>query len=455
MRSPFCLSIVLPSAILCACLCFVVPACSAAPRSPSNAPGAARLSAVDAPASSPSHETTVRGPLRSLLRMAGISQQAAPEEVLPLLARAVAMLGYSDSSKESYKPTEFLILLQRYLQQAGKLQALAGADGSIRVSNCDQAGPLLAILGYRMEKTCGSDAYLESADPSQAFITVDSGFPLDDLEAALRSGKPFVLPYSASRVPVLIGEDAWNAFSKHQGNPGDEDDVVGALLRDPGLSRLYWALSQMDTETRDALQQSPGLGRLLPRAAALDFYGSNISIRSGRVVVPGGAAAESTWRNLVGASPDSPGEFVEHLLAKDNGWLVAFYDALSRGNAAQQAYFTDPSRMQSLYDALRGRETSVSSFRGSYRPDAGLVLLVTQFQLDPSGQPSVPGNLDAWKEVIAHHVSSDPKIVGEWAKRAPHFDAPGDLLEAMFGLSRVGAQDSPLQIYLALCEMDR
>ena len=37
---------------------------------------------------------TIPGPLRSFLRMAGISQKVSPEEVIPLLARNVFVLGY-------------------------------------------------------------------------------------------------------------------------------------------------------------------------------------------------------------------------------------------------------------------------------------------------------------------------------------------------------------------------
>jgi hypothetical protein len=211
----------------------------------------------------------------------------------------------------------------------------------------------------------------------------------------------------------------------------------------------------MDTETRDALSQSLGLKKLVPLAEALDFYGNNICIRSGRVIVPGGAPAEAGWKDLVGASPDSPGEFVAHLFARDNGWLAAFYDAVSRGNQTQQAYFTGPTRMRRFAEALAERGPTVSAYRGAYRPDAGLFLLVTQIRLDSSGQPSVPGNLQAWKDVLQHNTAPDPQIVSQWARRAEHWAEPDDLVQAMFGLSRVDTVDSPLQIYLTLAEIDR
>jgi hypothetical protein len=455
MKSPLFLPTLFLSAILCTCSCLCGPAASAAPEPASGAAGSERSSDVTVPAASPSAETTVPGPLRSLLRMAAISQQVSPAEVLPLLARSVVTIGYQGSQKDSGRPTEYLILLERYLQEARQLQTLAGKDGVIRVTTCSDAAPLLTILGYRLEKTCGPKSYLETADPSKAFVTIDSGFPLTQLEEALRTGEPFNYPYAASRVPVLIGEDAWIGLEKNQANGGEASDLIDALVHDPKLSRLYWALAQMDTETRDTLNETLGLKKLAPLAGALDFYGNNICIRSGRVIVPGGAAAEAGWKELVGASPNSPGEFVSHLFARDNGWLAAYYDALSRGNETQQAYFTGPTRMRRFSEALGERGPTVSAFRGAYRPDAGLLLLVTQIQLEPNGQPSVPGDLEAWKDVLRHNTESDPKIVGQWTKRADHWAEPDDLVEAMFGLSRVSTMNSPLQIYLTLTEIDR
>src|SRR5207302_9280271 len=87
-------------------------------------------------------EFMIPGPLRSFLRMAGISQKIAPDEVLPLLSRNVFMQGYEGSNRQ----TEFLILVRRYMVQARELSSLAATQGMvIRVSNCDDAIPLLRI----------------------------------------------------------------------------------------------------------------------------------------------------------------------------------------------------------------------------------------------------------------------------------------------------------------------
>jgi len=135
---------------------------------------------------------TIPGPLHSFIRMAAISQKASQSEIMPLLARNVFLIGYQGSGSTG-RPTEFLILLRRYVQQARELAAFAGPEGVIRVSDCDQAYGLLDILGYRTLGGCGrSSAYLETDDPQRAFLTTDSGFPLPELEKTLQGGQPFV-----------------------------------------------------------------------------------------------------------------------------------------------------------------------------------------------------------------------------------------------------------------------
>jgi len=58
---------------------------------------------------------SIPGPLRSFMRMAGISQEATPEEMLPLLARNVSLHGYQVGTE-----TEYLVLLRRYVQFAAR-----------------------------------------------------------------------------------------------------------------------------------------------------------------------------------------------------------------------------------------------------------------------------------------------------------------------------------------------
>jgi hypothetical protein len=391
----------------------------------------------------PVEEASVPGPLRSFLRMAAISQKITSEEVLPLLARNVVMSGY-----QAGKPTEFLVLVNWYMDQARELETLAGPGGVIRVTDCDDAKPLLVILGYRLQQSCGPDAALETADANRAFLTIDSGFPLADLEDALREGKPFETPYASTKVPVLFKSSDW-VLNKKNANRG----VVDSILRDPNLARLYWAISRMDAETGQFLWQSLGPKKLVLLASVLDFYGSQISVRSGRVLVPGGTAAEPAWRDLVGANPRSPADFVSRLLSRDGGWQASYFDTLSRVGPTQQAYFTSSRRLQRFYDALRGHDITPLPTKHSFRPDPALFLLEARLQVDPSGQPHIPGGIDVWKEVLRRNA--DSKLLREWEEKSGSWSNPEQVVEGMVALTRYPMPGGPVYNFLMLTEIDR
>jgi hypothetical protein len=191
----------------------------------------------------------IPGPLRSFLRMAGVSQKVSPEETLPLVARNVVMFGY-----RSGRPTEFLVLLTRYVHQARELVALAGPNGIIHVSNCADVQPLLGVLGYRLPPDCGkSSATLVAADAERAFLTIDSGFPLPSLEETLQGRGSFTYSFSGSPVPLLFSEKSWTLANHEKGR--DTGNLIDALLSKYALAQLYWALYCIDPETRSSLER--------------------------------------------------------------------------------------------------------------------------------------------------------------------------------------------------------
>jgi hypothetical protein len=394
----------------------------------------------------PENTVIIPGPLRSFLRMAGISQQIAPADVLPLVARNAYSTGYLNGV-----PTEYLRLLDRYLHQARELQMLAGSNETIRITNCEDAEPLLSILGYRARPGCGQKgSTLMTADAERAFLTTDSGFPLTALEEALEKGDVFTYAFPSSRVPVLFSDAEWKSLSNGK-NRGSQT-LVDILLHEPAVDRLYWAMANTDAETRTALARSPGLGKLLPYGPVMDFYGTQIYIRGGRVVVPGGNAAEAGWRDLVGASPRSPSEFVLRLMDEDNGWLAVYFDTLARVNPQQQAYLTQSPRLHRLYDAFREPDPKAYPARAVFRKAPALLMLFTRVQWGPDGEPSIPGGLDVWKQILAE--KNEAKTSHDWGRRARGWKRPEQLLEAMAAFSRSDTEQGPLQIYLMLNEVD-
>ncbi|HEV2699654.1 MAG TPA: hypothetical protein VGU90_16805, partial [Terriglobales bacterium] len=400
-------------------------------------------------AQSSASENVIPGPLRSLLRMAGISQKASEEEVVPLLARNIYVQGY-EGWRSGGRPTEFLILLGRYVNQAKELSELAGTSGVVHISGCDDSAQLLHILGYRLRQQCGqNDAILVTADAERAFLTTDSGFPLPSLEESLRKNKEFSYRFPASRVPVLFSSDEWIKARPTKKKVGP--DFLETLLHDPELARLYWALYRMDAQTREELRKSIGLARLLRYAPVLDFYGSEICIQNGHVLVPGGASAESAWKDLVGVSPDTP-DFVVALVGKDKGWLAAYFDSLSRLSPAQQTHFANPHSLKTLYSAFLGPGPVTDAARAAFRPAPSLLLLLTRLRWDNSGQPLVPGGLELWKDILAQ--KSDSKAVRDWGKRASHMKSSEQLLQAMFAFARLDTQSTPLDQYLVFSELE-
>ncbi len=250
MKPVSCFSTLVAAGILCQCASW---AQADRPVSPTSSPTKAQHTAAHS--SAPVNTVIIPGPLRSFLRMAGISQQIAPEDVLPLLARSAYSTGYLNGV-----PTEYLRLVDRYLHQARELQMLAGSNETITVASCKDAEPLLGILGYRARPSCGQkDSVLATADPERAFLTTDSGFPLTALEEALESGTPFSYKYPSSRVPVLFNENDWKSIStsKMRGTQA----LIDILLHEPAIDRLYWAMANTDAETRVALERSPRPGK--------------------------------------------------------------------------------------------------------------------------------------------------------------------------------------------------
>jgi len=404
-------------------------------------------SSESAPSSPGQGTVIIPGPLRSFLRMSGISTEIPSQDVIPLLAHIVMLHGY-----ERGKPSEFLILLRRYVGQARDLSAMASSHGEIHVNGCKDTGPLLHALGYKIQGACGHSAMaLITADPERAFLTVDSGFPLVDLEQSLQHDAPFTYSYAGTAVPIIFTPADWIGLGSQK--PQESGDLLDSLLYQPTLARLYWGLSRVDPETRLMMKNDIGLGKLLPLAPLLDLYGSQICIMRGRVAVPGGPKAEKEWQELVGASPGASAEFVHKVLTKDHGWLAAYYDAMARASKSQQEHFAQGSRIKRYYAAFRSPGvTADSPVRLAYRPAAALLVLVTRMQWDEQGNPYVPGSLQVWSDILRSR--SDSKLLRNWTKHSNSAADAERLAEIMFMFSRLETEGGPVQAYLCLSELD-
>lgn len=387
----------------------------------------------------------VPGPVASFRRMAALSSQTPDDELLPALSRNLFTLGFHYSQRQSKNaPTEYLVLLSRYLETARELEKMGGADGVLEVAKCEDAASLLKVLGYRLRKGgCGPQAVLETDDPNRAFVTIDSGFPLAELESSFRTGKSFSFKVRGIDVPILFGAESW--FAK-------TSEPLDQLLDNRETARLYYAMSKLDSRTADALRHTMGIPRLIDVGAVLDFYGNSMLIENGKPVMPGGPERLDQWAKLAGADPNKPAEFLFALADKDSGWLAAYADSLQQMDVRQQAYYFSNGRLERFYAALRGSGANAASgaARPVFRPNAELLLLPSRMRLSTDGRPMIPGGSATWKSLFQQAL---PKNAPKGS--APNVNDADDVIAALYGKMRQFEENGLLNVFVALNELDR
>ena len=111
---------------------------------------------------------------------------------------------------------------------------------------------------------------LETVNAPRAFLTTDSGFPVNDLEQALRTNHPFNYDFKPTPVPVMFGPEYWT-------NPKDKDkegvNFIETFISDPSICRLYLGFSKLDAETAEGLRKVASVTRLKAYSHVLDFFG--------------------------------------------------------------------------------------------------------------------------------------------------------------------------------------
>jgi len=140
-----------------------------------------------------------------------------------------------------------------------------------------------------MRGGCGSEVVLETVNAGRAFLTADSGFPVNRLEEALRTNRPFSYDFHPTLVPVMFG--------RLTGRRKQGADFIEALISDPSLCRLYLGLSNLEPATAAAMHDAGTLTHLRVYAHVLDFFGGQFELRDGKAVVPGGARSAAAWAN--------------------------------------------------------------------------------------------------------------------------------------------------------------
>jgi tetratricopeptide (TPR) repeat protein len=406
----------------------------------------------DAPESS----VTVPGGLAALSFIAG-SKPSSPARFFVEYARAISKNSGTARAQIIREHFARIAELAAFgVPQGGKVKVTVSASDRTSQKNAEK---ILELLGWRMH---GSRQGLkleviEKGERAKHQETA-SALAIDEvsMQQALENGKPFSFDIPMEGASVLLGEEMWRShFYPKERLPGGLAEAIAGNLP---LAQTYAALGQMDPNTARILASGIGLRTLADKYSSLLIqYSSALAVAQGRVALPGGDAAETTWASLVGADVRHPDLFFRALLAKDDGKLLAYYAALSALDFRHQRFFTrTPARTFKFYDLFREAPETVHS--ASKRIQTGsFVEFLSEVPLDKDGSVDFPGSPEVW--MVAKGQSRSSTNVTKMMKKVTRTVAPEVEDEILLRLAgtryKVGASSrSELDNFLAVVRID-
>ncbi len=141
-----------------------------------------------------------------------------------------------------------------------------------------------------------------------------------------------------------------------------------------------------------------------------------------------------------------------HLLTRDNGWLAAYYDVLTRLSRTQQQHIAEGNRLHRLYSAYHGSAAKANAAAGVFPKNADLLMLLTSLKWEANGDLQIPGGLGAWEGILTRKTKSNS--TREWIRRGRSWDSPDRLLETLVSSSNFDTESGPMQIFLMLSAMN-
>lgn len=264
-------------------------------------------------------------------------------------------------------------------------------------------------VGQRLPRALAAHfAMLAPLAPTPSVARASLGGRRDKGEARLPTVLPAPRSNSDARLPLPLPEALW-AHALLERPPGPEG-LVPALLGDRSAALVYRGLSALDEDTLQALAREPALLRALRDAApAFSVFARSLSVRAGRVQVPGGAPYVALWERAVGAQVQRPARFIVRLAQRAEGRWFSLFDALQQlderqreavlgrpGESARRAAF------ETLADVFLAQHAWWQPGGRPYSrpvPDPALVLLA--LPCSARGDLSLPGTRAFWEAVFA------------------------------------------------------
>ncbi|WP_321471847.1 VWA domain-containing protein [uncultured Paludibaculum sp.] len=306
------------------------------------------------------------GGMRALSRMAHMDPQ--PPAATFFGEYCKALVRSTDPSSSARYP-RYVETLRLYFASVLELASVGemrdqGSVVSISLNSAvgkPQAVRVLSALGWRLREAPGLAPVVELADgpsdgPRQT-ISEALGIDAMTMKETLEAGGTFTFEIPTEEAP-LMGGDAWiQLVHDREMLPGG---VAEAFARDLRLARSYAGLSELSTETAEAVVAGLGLRTLVEQHSDLLMRAAGtFSTRNGSAAVPGGPEAVPAWKSLAGTGIEDPSKFYTALLTRDRGKPARYYAALSRADVAHQAFFTRTeqrlARFYAAYDDGAGQ----------------------------------------------------------------------------------------------------
>ena len=169
-------------------------------------------------------------------------------------------------------------------------------------------------------------------------------------------------------VPLPLDPSVWRETLLQRNVPATE--LAGAIFSERSTALLYHGLAALDDEALAWVgPERETLVHLRRNAAVFAAFGRSVSVRAGRVAVPGGANAEAAWAAIVGADPANPAAFVQRLIRGD-GRLAWFYDTVMHLEPSQRALLLarDKQPLERLRELLALFESVSPEWEVQQRP---------------------------------------------------------------------------------------
>jgi VWFA-related protein len=360
----------------------------------------------------PEGQAWVPGGIQALATLAGFKDTADYTNFFRDFCQSIAAQAFPEDGKQipGYYPR-----LQFFMSAVVELAALGEQQGDtavVTLSLADGAArqrteKALTVMGW---KVAPHDKVVEpgslEVDGLRQAIPAALGIDEIAMKHELEAGRSYRFEVRSENAR-LLGGAAWGVLL--QGQPAVPGNLAGAFARDWRYAGAYAGLSSMDSGAATAVVLGVGLRAAVTRYADLLWrYADAFAVSKGAAAVPGGEQAIPVWEKVAGASPKSPAAFFRGLLEKDNGNLVAFYNELSRADAAHQRFFTaNLQRVARFYawyrdsgEVHRGQPRKSGAWRGNF---------LRGLPLDEAGHVRFPGGRRAW---TASSGSDDDVLLG-------------------------------------------